>query len=231
MQPAYQRLLLLLTLVVCLYLGSARAKPEPITRLNDTFYEPTPQDMQKVHQQFLDSKKKLNQAAPPRPAIAQTILLRNVTTDEFSAAKKLVADAHARQAVYNKWNVENPRRNQYTLKKAGTEQHKRSGDLSPPTFSQEELDAVKLVGDIETQEMHNNGTLRRYHDDHKMYHEKRQENKKPTDTNLIPANRLADTSGESWMGQVDHSQSSQPFGGDSSYKVSKCLPKLEMGMF
>lgn len=225
MQPANQRLLLLLTLVACLYVGCAKANPEPISRLNDTFYEPTLQDMQKVHKEFLYSKKTLNQTAPPRPAVAQTILLRNVTANEFSSAKKLVADVHARQAVYNKWNIENPRRNQYTLKEARAEHHKRSSDLSPPTFSQEELDAIRLVGDVETQEMHNNGTLQRYHDDHKRYHERRQEKKRSADTNLVPVNTHADLSGESWIGQVDHSQSSQPFGGDSSYKVSKYFPK------
>lgn len=219
-----RRLILSLALALWFYGGIARgAKPEHLSRMNARFYKPTAAEMQHLHDAFIADQKKTNRTVTPSSARVNgdSNVLRNVTERELGHARALVKAAHTTQAAYNKWNIENPRTNNYHLKKQGHVQKKSKDAMVPPKFSQEVLDAIKLVGDVDAKDMCNNGTLQSLHDDIRAHIQSRMKLKTRSVKNNLTSDEAMQTAatGGWWLGQLDHSKSSQPFGGDSSYKV------------
>lgn len=211
-------------------------KPE-LSEIKVNSYKPTAQDLLQVHQAFLASQQSLqNQTASREPPPSTTnIILRNVTSQELNDARTLVAAAHASQAAYNKWNMENPHFNHYVFKGPGdsapTKDTKRNTknrapEMKIPKFSQETLDAIKLVGDVDAQDLHNNGTLQRLQGERD--HCFQAQFKPPTMDTFLPGGGGGGSkrgpqigTDEWWYEMVDHSKASQPFGGNDSYKVNR----------
>jgi hypothetical protein len=207
-----RRLLLLAVLVTYIHRVCGKTDFSSITGMK--FRQPTAEEMQRAHEAFssqvLQNKTAMRYVkrseAKPAP-----IKLRGVSMSQLQQAKALVAAAQASQAAYNKWNIENPRFN-YTHKKAGEASlQRRENGMSPPNYSQEILDAIRLVGDADAQDMHNNGTLPNYDSDAKM---------QTHTSNIDTRNRTSKRAGGgSWMGQMQR-VGTQPFGDDSTYEVS-----------
>jgi hypothetical protein len=211
-----QKLLLLAVLVS--YIHGVWGKTEISSITGMKFHQPSAEEMQRAHEAF-SSQGLHNQTAmryvkrsEAKPA---AIKPRDVSPAQLQQAKALVAAAQASQAAYNKWNIENPSFNIYRHKKAGeASPQRRDNGMSPPNFSQEILNAIKLVGDVDAQDMHNNGTLPNYDGDTKM-----KTHTANIDTNFYRNGTSKRASGGGWMGQMQH-VGTQPFSGDPSYQVS-----------
>jgi hypothetical protein len=211
-----QKLLLLAVLVTYIHGVCGKTGFSSITGMK--FHQPSAEEMQRAHEAFL-SQGLHNQTAmryvKKSEAKPATIKLRDVSPSQLQQAKALVAAAQASQAAYNKWNIENPSFNNYRHKKAGeASPQRRDNGMSPPNFSQEILDAIRLVGDVDAQDMHNNGTLPNYVGDTKM-----KTHTANIDTNFYWNGTSKRAGGGGWMGQMLH-VGTQPFGGDPSYQVS-----------
>jgi hypothetical protein len=222
---------LLLLAVLVTYIHGVRGKPDFSSITGMKFHRPTAEEMQRAHEAFSSQglqNKTAMRYVKRSEAKTTPIKLRDVSTSQLQQAKALVAAAQASQAAYNKWNIENPHFNNYTHKKAREASlQRRENGMSPPNFSQEILDAIRLVGDVDAQDMHNNGTLPNYDGDAKM-----QTHTSNIDTNFYRNGTSKRAGSGSWMGQMQH-VGTQPFGGDSTYEVSftrdaRCLHMLSL---
>lgn len=140
---------------------------------------------------------------------------RNVTLGQLDQARALVAAAQASQATYNRWNMENPRFNNYYHRQSGGKwsPKRRENDLSPPKFSDEVIEAIRLIGDIDAEDMLKNGTFPNYENDDRF----NTHNYSYTNYQSGAGAKEKRASGP-WLGQIKHN-GSIPFGGDASYQV------------
>ncbi|KAL2017482.1 hypothetical protein VTK56DRAFT_2078 [Thermocarpiscus australiensis] len=155
-------------------------------------------------------------SVPTKPAGAL-----NVTSATLQQARSLVAAAHASQAAYNKDLLAHPRFNTYRSRhgnstRAAKKRAKRA--VTPqPSFSDEVLEAIKLVGQADALAMAQNNTLLKPIPKMTFTNTTRGPNRgysnfKPSGTTSKRDNPPY------WVGQMDH-LGTQPFGGDSSYQV------------
>lgn len=182
---------------------------------NLKFYQSTEQDLRAVeeaNQRYWASnaaqQKDRTTNSPPR--------WRTAYTANIQAARALVTKAEAPQAAYNKWNIENPRFNVYGHKGAagsdsGPQRRDPANDIAIPKLSQETIAALELLGEIEAQEMHDNGTFPDYNEARFRSHGL--ESKRGSSGNITKR-----ATGGYWLSQVAH-DGTMPFSGDSSYRV------------
>lgn len=190
---------------------------------NIQFYKATSQVLQQVHQAHIEQSTANITSRKPvkRQNVKRSpIKMRNTNAAQLRAARTLVAEAQASQAAYNEWNIHNPRRNNYYHKPSGAAIRARADSMKIPQFSEAVMEAVALVGDMDTQDMANNGTMPDYWNDERMRTHTGFENT----THHAMARRSMNVStaaaaaGGGWLGQLNH-VGGMPFGGDPSYKV------------
>jgi hypothetical protein len=191
-------------------LGVSNVRTE-ISAIHANFYEPSPEDLENVHRAFLRQNHDTKQVrSPPKRDVAQ-VKPRAVSAAQLTAARALVASAQASQEVYNKWNTENPRFNLYRHKQPGEHATRQDGAMPIPVLSEETLEAIRVVGDVDAQDMVNSGSFPNYADDRFKAHLKQQ-------SSPFPSKNKRDNSGGYWLGKVNHG-GTMPFGSNSSYKV------------
>lgn len=137
-----------------------------------------------------------------------------------------MAAAHEAQAAFNIYRAMNAQRNTYRSRKnttaqAAKEKRDRSG-VPQPIHSDEVMEAVRLLGDIDASAMVLNGTLIKTHI-------ARNNTRKPygnNDSSFKKLGNLEDRkqlqtrveNDDFWMPNMEH-LGTQPYGGNSSYKV------------
>lgn len=186
--------------------------------LDVDFYKPTEEDIAKVHAKFIASLGKTETTVVSPPALPKTISLVNASSSDLSKARNLVDEAIKQQGEYNLWRVSNPRRGDKSNPTAAQSRRDTAEPPSPPQLTHELLGALKLTNDVDTQDLHNNGTLQRYQNDAKI----RVQDLRPpvgSSTGSAPMRRADGWDGSDWMADQDHSLSQQPFHSEKGYKV------------
>ncbi|KAI0452791.1 pectate lyase superfamily protein-domain-containing protein [Xylaria acuta] len=211
---------LLLLSSLCLPITGLSGPVEGISSLeNVDFLKPSPAALDKIREahraavQVAQSKRSLER---PRPVRNPVIRRHVVGRDELAAARKLVDQAALEQSAFNEWTINNPRKNNYHHKTPGEQPVRRRGAPPRPIFNQATLDAVKLVGDVDAQDMFDNGTFPDYANDSRM----RSHGTFDGDDGAASKGNLTKRQNEGgwWLGRLDHT-GSMPFGGNSSYRV------------
>ena len=145
----------------------------------------------------------------------------NATEDAIRQARSLVAAAHASQAAYNADMLAHPRFNTYRSRHgtSGTSAKKRAkrNETPHPVLTDDVLAAIKLVGHADAVAMARNNTLFQPIDPRLASYATRSSQR--GDSHFKPnATAVKRDNPAYWVGQMDH-LGTQPFGGDSSYKV------------
>jgi hypothetical protein len=149
--------------------------------------------------------------------LATATIPANPTEEELQSARAIVAAAHASQSAYNEYRLAHPHFNTYQSREssnvAKSKKARRENEVPQPEFSSDIVAAIQLVGHADAKAMASNGTLI-YSYNH---------------TGPVPSGghttfqsshsheKRADF--DFWMTDMAH-MGTQPFGDDSSYKVS-----------
>lgn len=132
----------------------------------------------------------------------------NVTQDEISAAREIVASAIVQMRMINKKRVENPLRNNYVLRTPGPSRSRRD-DFPSLAISTEVANAAALITTVDFKAAAENGTS---HFDYAQFDALRHRGSSP-DTKRATSSF--------WMEDPSINRTGrQPFGGDQSYTVS-----------
>jgi hypothetical protein len=137
---------------------------------------------------------------------------QNATLTTIKNAQALVAAAQESVAAYNSFRMDNLRRNTQKSKKQQSPRVKKD-EVTLPILSDKVLSAAALLAEIDSGNKHRNGTL------YKTY---------PRDEKLNPFEEKRATPSSFWMEKVDESKGTQPYGGNSTYKVrgTRYLPQF-----
>lgn len=130
------------------------------------------------------------------------------STEALARARKIVADAQKKMKVANKARVDNPKRNNYSLKPGSLSGRRADAAAAAFIVTDEIAAAAALVAEADAAAELKNGTLQTDYSfaetlGLKYGNERRDKAKRD---------------GDYWMGKLDN-LGTQPFGGDSSYKV------------
>ena len=180
---------------------------------NVEFYQPTNADLERLRQARASSNEAVSQVNSSSNPVNKTKpeSLHGVTDSQIRDARAVVADAHATQAAYNKWLIENPRRNIYKHRQPDQPLTRRDNAMEVPTFSDEVFKAIRLVGDADAWDMYLNKTLP------VLSQKQRTPRGSSHQRNVADQNDVPDL-GAYWLGRVNHT-GTMPFGNDSSYQV------------
>lgn len=220
----YTSFFIVWTLAVCSF-GRITLKLPDFSNLE--FYQSTEKDLRDVEEanrrywMSRPGQKQQRATFPHGPPLRR----RTANIAQIQAARELVKKAQTVQAAYNKWNTENPRFNIYRHKgagggDAGAKKRDLANHMAIPRLSQETIEALKLLRELEAQEMHDNGTYPDYTNIRFRSHNT------DSDSSVSRFHPNPDGSGNItkkaarsyWLGQIRH-DGTMPFGGDSSYKV------------
>ncbi|ATY64012.1 LysM domain protein [Cordyceps militaris] len=203
------------------WLGLAKPTTSPLSMLEIDFIKPTKEQMTEIHDKFILSLNTTEASFPPRPPpppLPHTISLANASSADLSQARARVDRAIKQQDEYNIWRLANPKRGKKLDPSTARVQRDTAKQPFPPRLTPELLKAVKLTNDVDTQDLHNNGTLQRYQSEAKIYI---QDLRPPAGSSARPTSlkRVTGWDGSDWMADQDHSLSQQPFHSEKDYKV------------
>lgn len=203
--------------------GLARSTDGPAFQPNVGFYQPTDADMAMAQAKFLQYQSRSLQSPSPQPALPKTVLLTNASTGDLARAKALVDSAIKQQGEFNLWRLSNPHRGGKQSRETGQSRREDAGNgPSPPELTPDLLKAIKLTNDAGMQELHNNGTLQRYHEALDLRGSNLGHGSSNKAGNAAMAVPAVWDKGD-WMAMQNHSFSRQPFQSDPNYKVALLL--------
>lgn len=212
-----KKILCLSAVAVLCTQGKALSGIDQKVGLTDGAYTPTSQDLEEVHRKFLLYQNRVVPESTPLPVPAKNVILTNASASDRNRARTLVDQAIDRQGEYNLWRIAHPQRGNENRPNTGQTRRDASAP-SPPKLTPELLRAIKLINDVDTQELHNNGTLQWYREDAQH----RAGDLLHTGSTAGGSNSKSSSGwdGSDWMEKQDHSLSQQPFNSQSDYKAS-----------
>jgi hypothetical protein len=223
-----------LLVACCLFIGSFATSNATLTNstnsihltLNTTFSNIGQADLEVISARLSSIRAQATVAPPLKVLPAATAAgTFNATEEEVTSARSIVSAAHASQSAYNEYQLANPRFNthesRFSSDNSKKNKKRQQGAVEQPVLSDDQVAAIRLVAHTDAKAKAANGTLLTPFNRNSSSTRGANIGNTGGYTTFRPnaANTKRQTSGDCWMGDMDH-LGTQPFGGDADYVVS-----------